>query len=335
MIARVLATLLVLCLAACGGDVELPQARSLTNADAVLPQLYGAAGGPHEVAHQSYLLESAERDLPLSISFPDTPGSYPVVLFSHGNWSDQFQYDNLIHHWVRHGYVVIAPYHDDGGGMARGIFNALRYGNLGMITRRVDDVRLVLDRLGELGALLAPQSINLDAEHIAVAGHSFGAFTAQQFMGAAAWDVESESWVRISDDRIDAVVAVSPPGPMFDEITAESWLAMEGPVLMTTGTWDVNAQFWPEWQAHRLSFDTAVAGEQLALVVEGADHYLGNLICRLDREEAPQHHALAMVNAVSLAFLDAELKSQTAARDFLRGPQLEESTQAFARLLHR
>lgn len=330
-----LALLLAIAATGCGGDVELPEAQPLSDAEEVLSQVYGSQRGSHSVQRQSQVLRSAERTVTVSTSYPGTAGRYPVVVFSHGNWSDQHQYNNIIDHWVSHGYVVFAPYHDDGGGMARGIFNSLRYGNLGLITRRVESIELILDRLPELQEQLSDASIVLDQEQIAITGHSFGAFTAQQFKGASAWDTENERWFRIADERVDAVVALSPPGPMFDEITADSWLQMDGPVLMTTGTWDVNAQFWPEWQAHKLSFDTAPPNDQLALVLEGADHYFGNLICRLDREQAPQHNALAIALGVSLAFLDAELKGNTEAARFLQSGQLESLTQQFARLYLR
>ncbi len=49
-------------------------------------------------------------------------------------------------------------------------------------------------------------------------------------------------------------------------------------------------------------------GQNYSLVVDGADHYLGNLICRPEREEQPQHKALRVINTASVAFLDWQLK---------------------------
>lgn len=65
------------------------------------------------------------------------------------------------------------------------------------------------------------------------------------------------------------------------------------------------------------------------------DHYLGNLICRLDREEAPQHDALLMVNAVSTAFLDAHLKSNTQALNILHSDVLSQLTGGFSQISRR
>ena len=72
-----------------------------------------------------------------------------------------------------------------------------------------------------------------------------------------------------------------------------------------------------------------------AMVVDGADHYLGNLICRLEREETPQHDALKMVNSVSVAFLDAYLKNNSEARAYLAGDAMASTTQQFATLDRR
>ena len=266
----------------------------------------------------------------------DLHNALPVLLFSHGNWSSNDRYDRLIEHWVSHGYAVAAPLHRDGdGNYIKTTIDMIRLGNLGVIQARADDLIAVLDALPDIAARLPASAPALDMTRIAATGHSFGAFNAQQLGGASAFDTDAQTWVPQRDDRIKAVVAVSPPGPMFDEITEDSWRRLGVPTLMTTGTWDANAAFWPDWRLHKLSFETAPAGDQYALVIQGADHYLGNLIGRLDREEPPQHEALALINTAVVAFLDAYLKQSQAARAFLVFGQLEELTRGFAELEHR
>ena len=125
---------------------------------------------------------------------------------------------------------------------------------------------------------------------------------------------------------------MSPPGPMFDTITAGSWQHLQTPTLVSTGTWDVQPAFWPDWRSHLLSWETAIPGDKYALVTQGADHHLGNLICRTEREAAPQTDALRMVQIATTAFLDAYLKDNTNARAFLEGDTLTEKTAGFSRL---
>lgn len=314
----------------------LPPAQPLAASAEQLAQIPGLSRGPHAVETGAPIEWRVDgRELRLRVVAPTGAGPWPLVIFSHGNFSDLDKYDSLLAHWASHGYLTLSAYHLDGGGMVRGIANSLRHGNEGMIRARVDDLKFLLDRLGALDSAVPGLAARIDATRIAAAGHSFGAFSSQQLGGAASVNPETGQRIEGRDPRIRAVIAISPPGPMFEVINDRSWLGVDRPMLVTTGTWDVNAQFWPEWTAHRLSYDTAPAGRNWLLVVEGADHYLGNLICRPERKQPPQQDALNMVNAMSVTFLDAFLKDDAPARAFLDARPLAELTGGFARLEHR
>ena len=86
---------------------------------------------------------------------------------------------------------------------------------------------------------------------------------------------------------------------------------------------------------HLMSFENAQPGSQYALVVEGADHYLGNLICRPELETPPQQDALDMVNTAVIAFLDAYVREEPAALAFLRSSQMADITGSFATIERR
>ena len=329
--------LFALLLGACGDDPEHVPVQALSASPAELERLYGWNPGPWQV-EQSEQLEIAhrlrEQMLGFKVFYPvGAPGPLPVLLFSHGNWSSNEKYDNLLQHWVSHGYVVLAPLHRDGsGGYLSGTIDLIRMGNLGLIQARVDDLKSLLDSLDEIEAL-AP--VQLDRQRIAATGHSFGAFNAQQLGGARAWDSDAGGFVNARDERIVAVVALSPPGPMFEEIIADSWLEQDVPTLMSTGTWDTNAMFWPDWRDHLLSWETAPGGEQYSLVIQGADHYLGNLICRPELEGPPQDGALAILNSAIIMFLDARLKNNPEAMRQLHSTRLQNVSEGFAVLERR
>ncbi len=326
--------LLVLMLSACAGDVELPPAKSLEVPAAELEAIPGIRPGPWQVVVVDPVVlprTALHRELPLRVLYPaagDTREVFPVLVFSHGNFSDRQHYDAVLTHWVSHGYVVFAPTHLDGGGMPRGIMASLRHGQMGLISARIDDVRRILGELPDIAAQIADPQLQMDVTRIALTGHSFGAFTAQQFVGAAA--IEEDLVLSAHDERVRVAVALSPPGPMFDVINEQSWETVNKPMLITTGTWDVNAQFWPHWKLHMVSYDVAPTEDKLALVVEGMDHYLGNLICRPEREERPQTDALLMVNAITTSFLNASLKGDVAAEMFLDSDRLRDITGDFA-----
>ena len=84
-----------------------------------------------------------------------------------------------------------------------------------------------------------------------------------------------------------------------------------------------------------MSFETALPQDKYALVTQAADHYLGNLICRPERDVAPQQDALNMLNASSTTFLDAYLKGDGKAKSFLQSTQLEQLTGGFSVLEYK
>lgn len=335
---QLLLSCLLLCLGACSGDANLPPASPLSADPAAVRQLYAAAPGPREVVGASGLQlagEDGQRPLDFNLYYPATGETYPLLLFSHGNWSNKDSYDTVIRHWVSHGYAVIAPNHLDCCSALKGIFNSLRYGQLGLIEGRVQDLRRLLAALPAIERLHPAFAGKADPARLGITGHSFGAYSAQLFGGATAFDPDTERYQSYRDERARAIVALSPPGPMFDTITADSWRQLSTPTLVVTGTWDIQPSFWPDWRAHLMSWESAVAGDQYALVTRGADHYLGNLICRPEREEAPQQDALQMMRIVTTAFLDAYLKDDAAAMAFMGSDQLGEVTAGFSELSRR
>ena len=277
------------------------------------------------------------RRLNVRLLTPAAQGQYPLVLFSHGNWSHQLEYDVILTHLARQGYAVLTLDHDDCCGMARGIMAALWYGNLRLIEQRVWDMALLLNHPARLDAL-APAGVQLDHDRVAIAGHSFGAYSAQLFAGATVFDKKQQQQRAVAyslqrPDAIKAILAISPPGPMFKEITAQSWQAINKPMLATTGTWDVEPRFFPDYQLHLMSHYTASPGSQYGLIIAGADHYFGNLICRTHREQAPQHLQMQLLKSATMAFLDHYVKQQADAGEFLLSNQLTVTTQGFANLM--
>ncbi|QFU76496.1 hypothetical protein EY643_12970 [Halioglobus maricola] len=338
LMSPLLALFLTTLLAACGEDPVLPPAKPLSAPAAAIDALYGAQPGEHEVriARDLVLPETAlRRELTFNLVYPAHGGDYPLLVFSHGNFSSKDSYDRVIEHLVSHGYAVIAPNHLDCCSMVGGIVASLRLGQYGQIEARQQDVIALLDALTEIDSLAPAFAGKYDIDKLAMAGHSFGAFSAQQFGGAAAYNPDQEAYIDAFDARVKAIFALSPPGPMFDTITADSWTQLRLPTLVTTGTWDVQKGFWTDYRMHLMSHDRSPAGDKYALVIDGADHYLGNLICRPEREAEPQHDALRMVNAMGVAFLDAYLKNLPLAWAALQKDRMAEVSDGFARLDRR
>jgi predicted dienelactone hydrolase len=112
---------------------------------------------------------------------PAVPGRHPLVIWSHGRSGTRSSYSMLCEGLAARGYVVIAPDHP-GDTLADWLLGTA-VDDATNETQRVADARFVLDAaLGSRpGLALVPE---IDGNRVAVAGHSYGAFTAFALAGA-------------------------------------------------------------------------------------------------------------------------------------------------------
>jgi predicted dienelactone hydrolase len=128
-------------------------------------------------------------------------GTWPLIAFSHPSLFHRRSATFLCTHLASHGYVVAALDHSELvapelAGREDATEEETKARIDGIISSRVPDIRVLLDRLLE-GAPFDP-NIALDAKRVGIAGHSAGGWTA-----LAAPDDEP---------RIRAVVALAPGG---------------------------------------------------------------------------------------------------------------------------
>jgi dienelactone hydrolase len=134
-----------------------------------------------------------ERTLATTIAFPKaTKRSSPLVLLAHGANGNPDKFDELIGHWARAGYVVVAPRFprssDTGGNL------------VGDYVDQPADLTFVLDRVLEANARRrSPLHGRIDPRHIGLAGLSLGGFTTY---GTVFHDC-------CRDERIDAAILMS------------------------------------------------------------------------------------------------------------------------------
>jgi len=272
-----------------------------------------------------------KKDLMCKVYFPKAGGPYPVILFSHGFGGNKDAFGPVGRHWASYGYVVVHPTHADGLGRVeriskadageragpRGRFQGLLGGisDPQKIGDRVADLVLILDSLDQLPDAVRGLKGKIDAKHIGVAGHSFGAYTAM-LIGGVTVELGNEKGKRFADKRVLCILPISGQGTGQQGLTKTSWDALEMPMMTVTGTRDqgVGGQS-VEWRKEPYRFSPK--GDKFLVVIDGATHFSfgGGLGLR---SAAPTE----VVKLCSTQFWDAYLKDSAAARKYLASDQL-------------
>jgi predicted dienelactone hydrolase len=297
------------------------------------------------------VVRDAERgkDVVFSVDYPTRPGTYPVILFSHGFGATRQTYVGLSAHWASQGFIVIRPAHSDSGRLQlSNAQQAWRDQTPADWRNRVRDVTAIIDGLDRIEESYPELKGKIDRTKIAASGHSYGAFTAMLLGGARTYP----GAVSYADPRVKAVVAMSPQGPSETfGLTPESWKEVRVPILFMTGTMDrgMSDNETPEWR--RQPFELAPEGDKWLVVLEGANHNsftgrIGPGIAGSQMDDAnppigpdrrpvgtaPERRTsresvaglrirstFANIKAISLAFFDTYLKGDAEGRTALEG----------------
>ena len=241
-------------------------------------------------------------------------GTFPVVLFSHGNRGIRFQNVYFCTHLASHGFVVASPDHHGN------TFQDATPDPTPEVNRPLD-MSFIIDQLEamnvEPGHFLEG---GIDATRIGASGHSFGGYTTFS-LGGGASNVGT-----FTDARVKALMPQAPassdvffPDEFFDTVTL--------PTLVTGGSIDDTTPF-PTNQQH--AFDLLPSGAAvvgLAQLVD-AGHFSfsdycevpRNLLLLLDGYDeacAPRHlpwrHARDISSYLGLSFFDGVLNGNAEA----------------------
>jgi predicted dienelactone hydrolase len=272
----------------------------------------GVAGLPMDVVQVGGIALAttpAFRDAPLA------PGSFPLVLFSHGNGGIRFQSFFFGAHLASHGFVVASPDH---------------HGNTFLdAAQDVEDPDSALNRPLDMSFLIDELTVfaaekgnffegAIELEKIGMSGHSFGGYTAFALAGGA-FDLGD-----FHEPRIKAIFPQAPFSGTFDD---PFFAAIDVPTLIVGGTLDETTPF----PAHQQRpFDALAPGAAVVALagLRDAGHFTFSDFCEVDRalvaflggfDEAcePRHlpwrYAHDIVNFLSLQFFDGVLNGNAAA----------------------
>lgn len=277
----------------------------------------------------------AGRHGALTCRWPEDRRPEGLVVFCHGLGASGADYTELSRHWAAHGYLVLHPTFSDSIAAVARAEPALGLDPVGDLSgwtqwpgvrarmheilhaperwlERVETVRAVMAALPEIVAVTCGgPSRPLPA---AIAGHSFGAYTAQLLAGAAIDLPDGRAGPLFADQRFAAALLLSAQGREQQGLRDGSWDAMAGPVMTVTGTLDRGAM-GGEWRWKSEPFELAPPGGKYLAVLDDADHYLGGFASGVAGQDVPAQRAA--VRQLALAFLDAYLRDRQAARDWL------------------
>jgi predicted dienelactone hydrolase len=182
-----------------------------------------------ELIKKTYKVDAAEVDkLYWNEAHRNAPlrdGRFPLIVFSHGNGGSRHQNTFWYDYVASHGYIIVSPDHT---GNARWtiidgkVITSASGERLNSAKDRPLDVCFLLDQMIRWDKGGDPRFAGrVDTDHAAIAGMSFGSFTAH--------------WASDRDPRFKAVVAMSGAPPMHTNLTVPS-LRMLGTEDRTLGT---------------------------------------------------------------------------------------------------
>jgi predicted dienelactone hydrolase len=236
------------------------------------------------------------------------PGTFPLVVFSHGNNGLRIQSFFFAAHLASHGFVVATPDHHG---------NTFLDTLAGVVDpdparNRPRDMSFLIDQM--LAASATPGDRfegGVDGARIGASGHSFGGYTTFALAGGA-FDLGP-----FTDSRVRAIFPQAPSAPFDDAFFAGITI----PTLIVGGSLDETTPFGEQQQRPFAGLPGGASVVGLAELA-GGGHFTFSDFCEVDRsllgflggfEEAcePRHlpwrHAHDIVNYLALSFFDGVL----------------------------
>lgn len=285
----------------------------------LLPALDAIVGaGTPVVSVAPVTLSAPGRPLPLvvRVSAPVSGGHLPVVVFSHGNGWNLDGYAPLTAFWASRGFFVVQPTHLDSRRNAFG-FDHPVFPRIW--TERVADVTRILDQLDVIEAAVPGLTGRTDRSRIAVAGHSWGAQTAQSLLGARIVDESGHlTGADFADDRISAGILLAATGIGGDDLhpfaqanfpfMRPSFRELTTPALVVAGDRDQSkmSRRGPDWFTDVYEYSP---GATDLLTLFGAEHSLGGIVgyeVAETTDEDPDR--VAALQRLSVAYLRTALQ---------------------------
>jgi hypothetical protein len=303
---------------------------------------YSLADGPYaldEIADAAVHDAAREADIHVRLLFPKTSGKFPVIIFSPDDRDSRECCEALIRTWASYGYAIIqltrvGVLHTEKQEksvqtvqLKHPLHHAVSGAQFGI---RALDVTSVIDSLAALQTRFPGIRGKLDAAHIGVAGDAAGAVAAEAIAGALL-ELPGKSRSNVADPRVRAVICVSPQGPGQSGLTEQSFDHLISPYLGVTGDRDAAPAKFAAAAWHKAPFERSQPGEKYELFVHGGDETsivserpvaLGDS----SQDAEPTGSTARHIRAATVAFWDAYLKHDIAAKRYLQSDALQKTS---------
>jgi predicted dienelactone hydrolase len=278
------------------------------------------------VKYQDWSDKARNRTIPVKLYLPNEVKSpLPVVIFSHGLGGSREAASYLGDSLAKNGYIGVFIQHpgsdesfwkDSLKGTntdKAAVFAKFKevLANPIHAVNRANDVHFVLDQLAKINATDPELKGKLNLNEVAIAGHSYGAWTALTASGQRTALGRSNA-----DTRIKAAIYLSPTPPKKGQDPKQVFGAIAIPGLHVTGTRDFSPVNNTAASDRRIAYDNISKGDQYLLVLEGAEHaaFGGQNKFRHNPDDEKYREVTARV---STEFLNAYLKHDAKAKQWL------------------
>jgi len=282
-----------------------------------------------EVAIVRYIWHDSarNRDIPVQIYYP-TSGErpLPIVIFSHGLGGTREGYEYLGRYWAGCRYISVHVQHlgsDDSVWKGKP-FAEVRASMEAAVAKpdnalnRPRDVSFAIEQLLQLNSQTGnPLSGRLDSKRIAVAGHSFGAWTTLAIAGEGV----GPTHISLADPRVKAAIVMSPPVAKGQRHDTSAFSTIGIPVLYLTGTQDDSPIGDTRAADRRIPFDHTSGAAAFFVNFVGADHM--TFARHVRPSESPNDDRFhGLITKTTTAYLDAYVRDDASARQWLIGHEI-------------
>jgi predicted dienelactone hydrolase len=336
--------------------------------------------GPHAVRQIELMLQDSTREDPIfggprrypaTVFVPEDLGSFsaklPVIVMSHGLADTRSSFFDVASHLASHGFAVALPDHIGSNGDYRAaLFAGLTHDYFAAsdFLNRPLDITFLLDELARTNVSQYAGKLNL--EQVAIAGHSFGGYTALA-LGGATVDfarltercdpdanillngamvlecralellnqpevVQQLGQTGVADERVKLVMAFAPVSNLFGERGIRQ---IQRPVMIQGGAFDILAPIVPQ---QLLAFSWLTTPDKYFYLAENTSHSaeftgLTNRLFNLDEQfeqsvlEAGLGINRNLNKALIVAFSQVYLEGRSEYEPFLTAAYVEETSQ--------